>query len=394
MLQAGKAVSDILWFYGEDTNVAAAYAKALPDVPDGYSYDFASPDVLLNQISVKDGCAVTPSGMSYKVIVLGEEHTRAMSVPVLRKLKELVEGGVRLVGKGPVRPASHKDMPAEFQQLKKDIWQSGRNNVSTSPLADALAYFQLEPDFQSSFPGVRFVHRVDGNRHIYWVRNFCGHAVDTDIVLRDAAGSLSVLNPVSGKYEYTALKDGKLHLEKDQALFIVADPAARPLTPPTLLLPATELALDGPWTVSFEGMQAPEGRREWTSLDSYTASADPAVKYFSGTATYRNSFTLSTVPFGITLDLGEVGQMADVYVNGEHVDFLWQAPYRTEFYGTLKPGKNTLEVKVINTWVNRLIGDAQSGAQKSTFTVFPFYQADSPLQPSGLMGPVQITLLQ
>ena len=394
LLQAGKAVSDILWFYGEDINVAAAYSKALPDVPDGYSYDFASPDVLLNQLTVKDGCAVTPSGMSYKVIVLGEEHTRLMSVQVLRKLKELVEGGVHLVGKWPTHPASHKDMPAEFQQLKKDIWQSGRDNVSTSSLADALTHFNMAPDFQSSFPGVRFVHRVDGNRHIYWVRNFSGHSIDTDIVLRDAAGPLSVLNPVNGQYAYGVLKDGKLHMEKDQALFIVADPSARPLTQTVPLLPTSDVALDGAWEVSFEGLEAPAGTLEWQQLASYTSSKDPAVKYFSGTATYKNSFTLSSVPFGITLDLGEVGQMADVYVNGEHVDFLWQAPYRTAFYGTLKPGKNTVEVKVINTWVNRLIGDAQPGAKKSTFTVFPFYQADSPLQPAGLMGPVQITLLQ
>lgn len=203
-----------------------------------------------------------------------------------------------------------------------------------------------------------------------------------------------MLNPVNGKYEYSALKDGKLHLEKDPALFIVADPSAKPLTRLTPLFPASEVALDGPWKVSFQGLAAPAGTQEWQQLSSYTASSDKAVKYFSGTATYQNSFTLSDVPLGITLDLGQVGQMADVYVNGEHVDFLWQAPYRTAFYGRLKPGRNTLEVKVINTWVNRLIGDAQPGARKSTFTVFPFYQADSPLQPSGLMGPVQITLLQ
>ena len=394
LLQAGKAVSDILWFYGEDTNVAAAYAKELPDVPDGYSYDFASPDVLLNQITVRDGCAVTPSGMSYKVIVLGEEHTRYMSVPILRKLKELVEDGVLLVGKAPIHPASRKDNPYEFVQLRKDIWQNGRSNVSTSPVADALANFKLTPDFQSSYPGIRFVHRSDGMRQIYWVRNFSGHIVDTDIVLRDAAGILSVLNPVDGKYKYDALKDGKLHMEKDEALFIVADPSARPISRPISFLPTSEVALDGPWEVSFQGVAAPSGTLEWQQLASYTKSSDPAVKYFSGTATYQNSFTLSDVPLGITLDLGQVGQMADVYVNGEHVDFLWQAPYRTAFYGRLKPGRNTLEVKVINTWVNRLIGDAQPGARKSTFTVFPFYQADSPLQPSGLMGPVQITLLQ
>ncbi|MBO4595112.1 MAG: hypothetical protein J5632_00670 [Bacteroidales bacterium] len=60
----------------------------------------------------------------------------------------------------------------------------------------------------------------------------------------------------------------------------------------------------------------------------------------------------------------------------------------------LKPGKNTVEVKVVNTWPNRLIGDAQPGAQKHTYTTRAFYSADSPLTPSGLMGPVTISVMR
>jgi hypothetical protein len=86
--------------------------------------------------------------------------------------------------------------------------------------------------------------------------------------------------------------------------------------------------------------------------------------------------------------------MADISVNGEHVAFLWKAPYKVEWTGHLKPGKNTLEVKVVNTWPNRLIGDAQPGAEKVTYTTMPFYRADSPLTPSGLMGAVVLEKLQ
>ena len=85
--------------------------------------------------------------------------------------------------------------------------------------------------------------------------------------------------------------------------------------------------------------------------------------------------------------------MADVFLNGEHVAFLWKAPYKVEWNGKLNPGKNTIEVKVVNVWVNRLIGDAQPGAQKHTYSPVPFYRADSPLLPSGLMGPVKIERL-
>jgi hypothetical protein len=243
---------------------------------------------------------------------------------------------------------------------------------------------------------------MDGERNIYWVRNFSGKEVDTDIVLRDAKGTLTVMNPINGKPVYGALKNGRLHLGADDALFIVADPAAEPLAEPAPLKPAGEVALDGPWTVSFEGQDAPEGTLSWQTLSSLTESDEPAVKYFSGTATYQNTFTLpkKNLPAGLSIDLGEVGQMADVFINGEHVDFLWKAPYKVNFEGKLKPGKNTIEVKVVNTWLNRLIGDGQPGVEGHSFTPVAFYGVKSlsqnmgTLDPSGLIGPVRLGILR
>ena len=390
-LQAGRNVADVLWYYGEDTNIASAYAKALPDVPDSYAYDFCSPHALLHRISAKD----------YKVIALGE-HTQTMSVEVLRKLHQLVSEGVFLIGREPTKMAGRGDDVAEFERLKADIWQASRQNVWTGSVAEGLQRSGVAPDFQSSVPGIRYVHRVNGDRNIYWVRNFSGKEVDADIVLRDAKGTLTVMDPVTGKPVYGALKNRRLHMGADDALFVVADPHAAPVAEPAPLKPAGEVVFKGPWTVSFEGQDAPAGIREWQTLSSLTESDEAAVKYFSGTTTYRNTFTLrkKNLPAGLSIDLGEVGQMADVYVNGEHVEFLWKAPYKVNFEGKLKPGKNTIEVKVVNTWVNRLIGDGQPGVEGHSFTVVPFYGVKSlnqdmgTLVPSGLMGPVHLEMLR
>ena len=390
-LQAGRNVADVLWYYGEDTNIASAYAQALPDVPDSYAYDFCSPHALLHCISAQD----------YKVIALGE-HTQNMSIEILRKLHKLVTEGVFLIGKEPQQMAGQGDDATEFERLKSDIWHTDRHNVWTGSVAEGLQHSGVAPDFQSSVPCIRFVHRVDGERNIYWVRNFSGKEVDTDILLRDAKGTLTVMNPVTGKPVYGALKDGRLHLGADDALFVVADPHAAPVAEPTPLKPAGEIALSGPWIVSFEGQDAPEGIREWQTLSSLTESDEEAVKYFSGTVTYKNTFTLTkkNQPAGLSIDLGEVGQMADVFVNGEHVDFLWKAPYKVNFEGKLKPGKNTIEVKVVNTWANRLIGDGQPGVEGHSFTPVPFYGVKSLTQnmgtliPAGLMGPVQLQILR
>jgi len=390
-LQAGRNVADVLWYYGEDTNIASAYGKALPDVPVSYNYDFCSPHALLNCIEAQD----------YKVIALGE-HTQNMSIEVLRKLHQLVSKGVFLIGKEPVSMAGRNDNAKEFEQLKADIWHTGRTNVWTGSVAEGLQYSGVAPDFQSSIPGIRFVHRKDGNRNIYWVRNFSGKEVDTGIVLRDAKGTLTVMNPVNGKPVFGALHNGKLHLGVDDALFIVADPTVAPLAEPTPLKPAGNVALDGPWMVSFEGQDAPEGTLTWQTLSSFTESDEPNVKYFSGIATYQNTFTLpkKNLPAGLSIDLGEVGQMADVFINGEHVDFLWKAPYQVNYEGKLKPGKNTIEVKVVNTWLNRLIGDGQPGVEGHSFTPVAFYGVKSLSQnmgtliPSGLIGPVRLEILR
>ena len=395
LLQQGRFVADVLVYYGEDTNVVAEYWKEHPDVPAGYSYDFCSPHALLNHLFVRGGRAVTESGMSYKAIVLGK-GARAMSPEVLRKLHELVCGGVFLIGEAPERMAGRDGDPAEFERLKADIWQRGRSNVYTGSIAEGMKRSGIAPDFRSSADGVRFVHRVDGDRHIYWVRNFSGKEVDADIVLRDARGKLIVLDPVSGKPLYGALRDGRLHLGPDDALFLVTDPAAAAVMELQPLQPVDEIALAGPWTVSFAGMDAPEGTWSIKYLQPLNESQEPAIKYFSGTATYTNTFTLprKSLPAGLSIDLGEVGQMADVFVNGEHAGFLWKAPYKLTFTGTLKPGKNTIEVRVVNPWVNRLIGDAQPGAEGHSFSPVPFYNADSPLLPSGLIGPVRLETLR
>jgi len=91
------------------------------------------------------------------------------------------------------------------------------------------------------------------------------------------------------------------------------------------------------------------------------------------------------------LDLGEVKNIAEVFVNGQSIGTLWKTPFIIDLKNNLKQGKNTLEIKVTNLWVNRLIGDAQPDVkEKITFTTMPFYRGQEPLQPSGLLGKVVI----
>ena len=92
----------------------------------------------------------------------------------------------------------------------------------------------------------------------------------------------------------------------------------------------------------------------------------------------------------VWLDLGNVKNVAEVYVNGQNMGTVWKKPFKVDIGSVLKAGENKLKIDVTNTWVNRLIGDAQPNVIKTTFTTMPFYGANSPLEPTGLLGEVKV----
>ena len=187
-----------------------------------------------------------------------------------------------------------------------------------------------------------------------------------------------------------------LHLEPWGTVFVVF---RKPAAAPTRMLPkAAEAAVagvDGSWEVSFQANRGAPATITLDRLTSWSDSSDTGVKYFSGTATYTKTIQAASGWFAtgahLWLDLGDVQNLAEVSVNSVPVGIVWKKPFRLDMTGALKPGANTLEVKVTNLWVNRMIGDRQPNAPKQyTFTRPVFYKANSPLLPSGLLGPVRV----
>jgi len=185
--------------------------------------------------------------------------------------------------------------------------------------------------------------------------------------------------------------------------------------------PAGEIA--GPWEVSFQPGRGAPARVSFDRLDSWSNQTNPGVKFFSGEAVYRKSLTLTRELAAqgkpLYLDLGRVEVMAEVTVNGHTFDTLWCAPYRLDISSVVKPGENLLAIKVVNLWPNRMIGDAQlppdsarNGGNTGSVTVWPDwllagkpspsgritwasndpFSKDSPLLPSGLLGPVKLQI--
>jgi hypothetical protein len=129
-------------------------------------------------------------------------------------------------------------------------------------------------------------------------------------------------------------------------------------------------------------------------LTDWSRNADAGVKYFSGAGSYTRTIEAAPEWFRkgarLWIDLGDVKNLAVVEINGKNLGELWHTPYRVDVTNALKPGENQITVTVVNSWVNRLIGDQQPGATKVTFADVKPYKASSPLLPSGLIGPVTV----
>ena len=158
-----------------------------------------------------------------------------------------------------------------------------------------------------------------------------------------------------------------------------------------------EFPLSSGWDVHFVPAIDPEGAADYRfdSLYAWNGSPDPFIRFFSGTAAYRKTFRWSPdhVAAEVVLDLGKVFNMAHVYVNGKDLGLLWKEPYKIDISEALVEGDNMLEIKVIDSWGNRLIGDsALPVEERATKTSWEFYSPDDPLPISGLLGPVRILI--
>jgi hypothetical protein len=409
MLQQGKFVADIAYFYGEDNNITSLFGLKAPAIPEGYNYDFVNADALINVLSVKNGKLVTPSGMSYEVLAL-DENAKKMSLPVLRKIRDLARAGANIAGVKPEKSPSLRDNPAEFAAIVKEVWGANRPNVSAGQsLAQVLAAKKIAPDFTYSKPQAGaetvFVHRRLADGEIYWVNNRKDRVEEIEATFRVEGKEAELWRPETGRIEPASYRiaDGRttvlLRLNPNEAVFVVF---RKPATAQSRTLPRqveTRIAtLDGAWEVSFQPERGAPAKLTFDKLMSWSESAVPGVKYFSGTANYTQTLTAPSEWFKsgarLWLDLGDVKNLAEVVVNGQSLGIVWKKPFRVDVTEALRPGANAVEIKVTNLWVNRLIGDQQPNVtRKYTYTTMPFYRADSPLLPSGLLGPAQIVRL-
>jgi hypothetical protein len=413
ILQQGKFAADIIYYYGEDNNITALFGNKLPDIPEGYNYDFVNSDALLNLLSVEKGEIVTASGMKYKLLVL-DQNSRFMPLPVLNKISDLVQNGATVLGPKPLKSPSLSDDQSEFQTVVNQLWTTengmtafGNGKIySGKSVAEVMKEMNVNPDFEYNKPDDKtellFVHRNLPGVDIYWVNNRNNREENVNAKFRVQGKEAEIWYPETGKIEKASfdisngITNVPLHLVSNDAIFIVF---RKKTSVTSRVVPQTTekliTAVEGPWDLTFQPNRGAPSSIMVDTLSSWSVNSDPGVKYFSGTGTYSKNIEVPENWLNqgdqIWLDLGKVKNLAEVWINGKSLGIIWKTPFRVEVTDALKTGSNRLEIKVTNLWVNRLIGDQQPGIKTTyTYTTRAFYAAESPLLPSGLLGPVRI----
>ncbi len=430
--------------------------------PTGFAGDACGERAFLARMSFQDGKLAMPDGTSYRVLVLPDSRT--MTLPVARRIRQLVNEGAVVVGPKPSEAPGLQDYPAsdsEIRRIGEEVWGNcdgrtvqehrfGKGRVLWGkPLAEILKELGVAPDVQlGDAADLRWTHRHDQEAEVYFISNQKDERTEVTASFRVSGRIPELWHADTGAMEPAPYwrrnaerTDVLLDLDPSGSVFVVfrspTNDGGPGLRKPAAPKPDV-VEVNGPWELRFPaGWGAPES----ITLDrlvSWSETDTAGVRHFSGTASYAKDIEIAAdfLPSGsaVTLDLGVVRNVAEVLVNGERCGVvLWKPPFRADITHAVRPGRNRLEIRVTNLWVNRMVGDEfepddaewnepfqypyapgkpvigrflakvpqwltegkpRPSPGRYTFVSFKFFTKDSPLLPSGLLGPVRLESTQ
>ncbi|GAB3838168.1 glycosyl hydrolase [Hymenobacter jeollabukensis] len=414
-------------------------ADMLVDPLHGYAYDSFNPDALLRLTRVRDGRIELPGGASYALLVVPGAtslwpDSTSMTPAVAQKLRELVQAGATvLLDRQPGRSPELRGYPQadqQVQQLTAQLYAAGAAQATAAATgvpapagsgrvlrgpyaADSFEPLGLPRDVTAHYAsgqrarGLAWTHRTAEQFDIYFIANQLDSTQTIDLSLRVAGRQPELWDAVTG--EIRSAQDWQtdngrtrlpLRLEPSGSVFVVLrQPTSQTAVHngPNWLTTTPAQPLSGPWQVQFDPKAGgPAQPVAFAQLTDWSQHPDAAIRHYSGTADYRQTFRWKTKKRPgqrVYLELGQVNNLAEVELNGQPVGTAWTAPYRLDITDAVRKGDNQLRIRVTNTWANRLIGDAALPPEqrRTSLTTAPAPAATRPLLPAGLLGPVVIS---
>ena len=430
LVQNGKFVADVLYYYGDHVPNVFPFkewdpAGAMP----GFDYDVAD-ETVFTQLKVKNRKIVVPGGITYQVLVLPDH--RILSLTVLEKIKELLEQGAHVIGYKPEKMVSlvgGVSAQGHFKQLSDEIWGTahdvygerayGKGKVIWGVSAKEYLLSQNIPaDFfvegNNCKTDYDYIHYTIGATHVYFISNQTGEKQNIKAQFRLSGFQPELWDALSGQIRdakaFEQTSEGTtvpLALEPYGSVFVIFNRIINKETQGERLsnYPSYETVQEiaGPWIVNFDAQQGAPASVSFPELTDWTTNTNENIKYYSGSAVYTKTFIVSfskekDVSYFLQLEnVKDVG-IAVVRINGNDKGILWTKPFRVDISNELMDGENHMEIEIINSWYNRVVGDEMVSEEKKytntnivlghDFSGRPLLHI--PLEPSGLLGPVTI----
>ncbi|MFN8253975.1 MAG: glycosyl hydrolase [Ferruginibacter sp.] len=391
------------------------YADAL----NGYQYDCFNPDVLM-QMKVEKGRVVTPGGASYAVLVIPGKHpmnpNALMGEGVKNKLNKLAEAGAKII----IDPVYKL-----YENRKFIVAPYYENSLEKLGIKEDIKFDTFPGGIYSEKllrPNLAVAKRIFGDKIIYFISNQNNQFQTYNIWINTKGLKPEMYNPVTGEIKTLFASDpSDQHVsliesfEPYESKFIVFNKKGMPeieiLDDEAMRKIVKRIQpVQGNWEIQFKNDEGSVTKHlifdtaklnkglideafEAIRLKSWTEDSSSFVKYYSGTAVYKTSFTFDKNPDTVNvvaLQLDSVCNIATVKINGIDCGTVWTKPYSVDIKKAIKPGINTIEISVTNTWRNKLIADELMPDKRTTWLNSPYKLKDKPLLPAGIIGLVEI----
>lgn len=429
IVQNGKFVADVLYYYGDHipnvfSNKQADPAGALP----GFDYDVTD-ETILTRLKVKNGKIIVPGGIEYRVLVL--PNHRILSLDALKKVESILSQGAEVIGHKPEKLISlvgDEKAQREFQRVADKIWgddtqDKGSRKYKKGTISwgvsarDYLISKKVSPDWEIVNGNVNdfdYIHYTIGNQEVYFISNQTEERQIFETVFRIEGRQPELWDALTGEIREAkafSQKDGRttvpLILEPYGSIIVLFDKKIDKTVQGKEKTNYPEfrsvLELGGDWNVNFSPEYGGPGMVHFPELTDWTTSNDDRIKFYSGPAIYHKNFDFTPDRNGRYFlqleDVKDVG-IAKVRINGVDKEVVWTKPFSMDITDELVAGKNSLEVKVINSWHNRVAGDEMNPTEdqitRTNIVLINDFRGsprkEIPLEPSGLLGPVSIKM--
>ena len=373
----------------------------------GFSFDGFDHSLEAAGVQTSGGL-LTAGDVAYRIAVL--PNLKGISLSLLEILREFCRSGGILVATRRVPDTAYglvnrEANCARVRSIVAELFGAGPADRArrhpygrgmaiyvpdeTVELSGVLRSLGPEIDFGHPDPELAFVHRADGSRHVYFLVNTSPQQKTIAPVFREGRGTPQFWDAMTGTVADARSFRPAVTLDGYGSIIVVFDEkagSARREWFERRLRASEALELSGPWTLEMDGRATPlEKLISWADL--------PGYRYYSGSATYRTTVRVPDTVSGWWLDMGDVREIADVTLNHQRAGVTWKRPYALDATKWIQPGENTIEIRVTNLLINRVLGQPDPDYSRLPSRRFPLPEEKKRIAhplPSGLLGPVKL----